>query len=148
MAKIDEGKESVRLSALYASMTDLELQEVGQDPDALTDWARKALQQEMSKRGLAWPETKIGATTEGSKPVVLRQYRDITEAMIDKTTLDSAGIECVLYDDNLVRLDWFISNAIGGVKLAVAENDAEEAAHVLAEAVQTKQSETDEQDSG
>jgi hypothetical protein len=74
-------------------------------------------------------ETKVP-----SKPVVLRQYRDITAAMVDKTTLDAAGIECYLYDDNLVRLDWFISNAIGGVKLVVAENTAEEAAKILAEA--------------
>jgi len=70
-----------------------------------------------------------------SQPVVLRTYRDITAAMVDKTTLDAAGIRCFLYDDNLVRLDWFISNAIGGVKLVVAENTAQEAAQILAAAV-------------
>ena len=74
------------------------------------------------------------AEREGSKPVVLRSYRDITEAMIDRTTLESAGIECFLYDDNLVRLDWFVSNAIGGVKVVVCEKDVPEAARILAEA--------------
>jgi len=70
-----------------------------------------------------------------TRPVVLRQYRDIPEVMVDKTTLDSAGIECFLYDENMVRLDWFISNGIGGVKLVVGENALEEAERILAEAV-------------
>ena len=64
----------------------------------------------------------------------MRRYRDITEAMVDRTVLESAGIKCCLYDDNLIRLDWFVSNAIGGAKLAVAENDAAEAAQILGEA--------------
>jgi len=68
------------------------------------------------------------------KPVILRRYRDITAAMVDRTVLESAGIKCFLYDDNLIRLDWFVSNAIGGAKLAVAENDAGEAAQILGEA--------------
>ena len=68
------------------------------------------------------------------KPVVLRRYRDMTEAMVDRTLLESAGINCFLYDDNLIRLDWFVSNAIGGAKLAVSENDAAEAAQILGEA--------------
>jgi len=62
-------------------------------------------------------------------------YRDITAAMVDKATLDAAGIKCFLYDDNLVRLDWFISNAVDGVRLVVAEDNAPEAAHILASAV-------------
>jgi len=70
----------------------------------------------------------------GGKPVVLRTYRDITEAMVDRTALESAGIQCFLYDDNLIRLDWFVSNAIGGAKLVVSENDAADAAKILAEA--------------
>jgi hypothetical protein len=143
MGIIDPSQEGERLAALYAGMSDLELQKLVEDPDTLTEWARTAARAEMEKRGLPWPESKVRAP--GSKPIVLRKYRDITEAMIDKTTLDSAGIDCVLYDDNLVRLDWFISNAIGGVKLVVPEDSAEEAANVLAEAVQMKQSETDEQ---
>lgn len=68
------------------------------------------------------------------KPVVLRRYRDITQAMVDRTVLESAGIKCFLYDDNLIRLDWFVSNAIGGAKLAVSESDAAEAAQILEEA--------------
>jgi hypothetical protein len=67
------------------------------------------------------------------RPVVLRTYRDITEAMVDRTALESAGIQCFLYDDNLIRLDWFVSNAIGGAKLVVSENEAADAEKILAE---------------
>jgi hypothetical protein len=70
---------------------------------------------------------------KGGKPVVLRAYRDITEAMVDQTALESAGIRCFLYDDNLIRLDWFVSNAVGGAKIVVSENDAAEAAKILSE---------------
>lgn len=68
---------------------------------------------------------------EPTTPIVLRSYRDITEAMVDRSTLESAGIQCFLYDDNLVRLDWLISNAIGGVKLVVSEKEAREAMEIL-----------------
>lgn len=86
------------------------------------------------------PEEAVGGDNEPrlhheiGKPVVLRRYRDITEAMVDETALESAGLQCFLYDDNLVRLDWFISNAIGGVKLVVSENDAEAASEILGSA--------------
>lgn len=90
------------------------------------------------KREPAADEPASGDTAEAEafsgKPIVLRTYRDITEALVDRTTLESTGIKCVLYDDNLVRLDWFISNAIGGVKLVVSENDAREASEILAQA--------------
>jgi len=70
---------------------------------------------------------------DGGKPVVLRSYRDMTQAMVDRTTLESAGIKCLLYDDNLIRLDWFVSNAVGGVKLVVSQNEAAEALKILDE---------------
>jgi len=74
-----------------------------------------------------------GREQNGGKPVVIRSYRDITEAMVDRTTLESAGIKCLLYDDNLIRLDWFVSNAVGGVKLVVSQNEAAEALKILDE---------------
>jgi len=94
--------------------------EAAQRQLAQKDELEKAIRQENTE-ALGW----------SSKPVVVRQYRDVTAAMVGKTELDSAGIECVLYDDNLVRLDWFYSNAIGGVKLVVQENDKEQAESVL-----------------
>ena len=61
----------------------------------------------------------------------LRQIRDLSEALLAKSVLDSAGIECFLGDENLVRMDWFWSNLIGGVKIWVRQEDAETAAGLL-----------------
>jgi len=73
----------------------------------------------------------VAKEQDSGKPVVIRSYLDLTEAMVDRATLESAGIECFLYDDNLIRLDWFVSNAIGGVKLVVSQNEAAEALKIL-----------------
>jgi len=81
-------------------------------------------------RGDGPAETDAIAKDSG-KPVVIRSYRDVTEAMVDRTKLESAGIKCFLYDDNLIRLDWFVSNAVGGVKLVASQNEAAEARKIL-----------------
>src|SRR5262245_59853185 len=78
--------------------------------------------------------TFLATAGRGGKPAILRVYRNITEAMVDRTALESAGIECFLYDDNLIRLDWFVSDAVGGAKLVVLQKDALEARKILAEA--------------
>src|SRR5258708_10220527 len=54
---------------------------------------------------------------EMQKLVTIRQFRDLPEALLAKGSLESAGIECFLADENLVRLDWFISNFICGSKI-------------------------------
>jgi hypothetical protein len=36
--------------------------------------------------------------------------------------------------DNLVRMDWLWSNAMGGIKLLVRQKEAEEAEHLLSQA--------------
>ena len=61
----------------------------------------------------------------------LRRIRDLSDALLVKSVLDSAGIECFLGDENMVRMDWFWSNLLGGVKLWVRQEDAEEAAGLL-----------------
>jgi hypothetical protein len=220
MAKIDPEVERQRLAKLYADQSDLELEKVGADPSALTDWARKALSEEMKRRGLQWkPATRamipvnedeilvllsaytdrntaaidreyleragvksffyekqgreaadsptantpketqllvrardllsaqeqlsekyiaeaataeeIEETKGTNKPVVLRRYRDMPAAFVERSALESAGIQCFLQDDNVVRMDWLWSNALGGIKLLVREKDAPDAAKVL-----------------
>ncbi len=68
---------------------------------------------------------------EPSQLVTIRKFRDLPEALIAKGSLESAGIRCSLGDDNMVRLDWFYSNLIGGVKLQVSSEDASAAAEIL-----------------
>jgi len=63
--------------------------------------------------------------------VMLRRYRDLSEAVIVKSILDAEGIVCVLSDENLVRMDWFWSNLLGGVKLWVRQQDLENAKELI-----------------
>jgi Putative prokaryotic signal transducing protein len=66
---------------------------------------------------------------------VVRVFRDLPQALLAQGCLESAGIECMLADDNLVRLDWFYSNAVGGIKLLVSSADAREAEQILDEPI-------------
>ncbi len=142
MTKIDPEAERQRLTKLYADLSDLELQEVGSEPTALSEWAFGALRDEMAKRGLDWPGkgASLAALQEaawvktdesGNVPEVLRVYRDMTDALTDRMVLEGAGIECYLFNENMVRLDWLWSNLLGGVKLVVREKDVEESQRLL-----------------
>jgi len=73
-----------------------------------------------------------------SKPVLARRYRDLPEASIAKSILDSADMESFLFDDNVIRLDWLWSNLMGGVKVLVREEDAEAARELLDQNVPEK----------
>jgi hypothetical protein len=139
MTQIDWEQERQRLATRYAAMEDGELQKITKDIRFLTAVAQETLRAEMSKRGiLASNELPTTESDDGSRqnsvmPVIIRKYRDLPEASIAKSVLESAGIECFLGDDNLVRLDWFYSNLVGGIKLFVREEDAEAATKLLGE---------------
>jgi hypothetical protein len=77
---------------------------------------------------------------EANKPpfVLLRRYIFSSDALIGKSILDSANIECVLSDENTIRMDWAYSNLIGGVKLGARENEAAEALALLDQKVPEK----------
>ena len=49
--------------------------------------------------------------------VGIRLFLDLPEALLAKSRLESAGIECFLMDNNMVRINW--SNLVGGAKLLV-----------------------------
>ena len=63
--------------------------------------------------------------------VTIRKFRDLPEALLAQGRLESAGIESFLADDNMVRMDWLISNLLGGVKLKVEEANVEIADELL-----------------
>jgi hypothetical protein len=135
---LDEQKERRRLADNYAGMTDGELQKLAQSAESLTELAWDALEDEMDRRHLELaddaaqePRQKM----EMRELVTIQQFRDLPEALLAKGSLESAGIECFLADDNLVRLDWFISNFIGGIKLNVRAADVENARKILAEPI-------------
>jgi hypothetical protein len=49
--------------------------------------------------------------------------------------LESAGIYVFLRDENLVRLDWQVSNLIGGIRLEVEAKDEARAAELLRQSI-------------
>jgi hypothetical protein len=132
-------RERLRLAANYAGMTDGELQRLARHADSLTELACDALEDEMDRRHLEIPENDSSGDErqemEVRELVTIRQFRDLPEALLAKGSLESAGIECFLADENLVRLDWFISNFIGGIKLNVRAADAENAQRLLDEPI-------------
>jgi hypothetical protein len=135
VAKMDWEKERQRLARWYAGMEDAELQKIATRPESLTDVAREVLGSEMSKRAMPpLPETnKPDAPKHSGPPVMIRRYQDLPDALLSKSILDSAGIDSFLADENLVRIDWFYSNLVGGIKLLVRAQDAETASKLLAQ---------------
>lgn len=139
MAYLDEfdRTERRRLADNYAGMADGELQQLAQRAESLTDLAWDALEEEMDRRGLKIPDPAPAGRQEMElqELVTLRQFRDLPEALLAKGCLESSGIECFLGDENLVRLDWFISNFIGGIKLRVRAADVDNARKILEEPI-------------
>lgn len=128
-----DSDEPGRLADLYSAMADAELEKIAKYPDSLTDAARQALSAELQRRDLhVEPSPPTGYDeAEYRNLVTIRQFRDLPEALLAKGSLESAGIECQLVDDNMVRLDWFISNLLGGVKLGVRPEDVDAANEIL-----------------
>ncbi|MFZ0733267.1 MAG: DUF2007 domain-containing protein [Candidatus Sulfotelmatobacter sp.] len=137
MPDLDDPRERLRLATTYAAMTDGELQNLACNPDALTDAAWDALEDELDRRHLEVPAEPEQHREEVDfrTLVMIRQFRDLPEALLAKGSLESAGFECYLRDDNLVRLDWFISNFVGGIKLCVKPEDAYDARKLLDEPI-------------
>lgn len=67
-------------------------------------------------------------TGQGIHLVTIRQFGDISEALLAKGCLESAGIECFLADENIARLEWPLSR---GMRLQVSPTDAEAALELL-----------------
>jgi hypothetical protein len=65
--------------------------------------------------------------------ITLWRYRDLPEALVAKSKLDSEDLWCFLADENIVHLNWFLSNLVGGVRLQVIDDDAQVALELLGE---------------
>ena len=60
------------------------------------------------------------------------QFRDASEAHVANGALAAEGIDAVMCDEYIVGVNWLYSDAVGGVKLAVAPSDAPRAVAILA----------------
>ena len=76
--------------------------------------------------------------TEPRQLVTLQRFRDLPDALFFASILDSAAVECFLADQHTIRMNWFLSNALGGVKLCVRREEAETALDLLLQSVPEK----------
>jgi hypothetical protein len=136
MKPSDSKKQYEGFAAHYSQMSDGELIKLALESSALSDSAWDALEDELDRRHLEVPEPELSPQTsipEMRDLVVLRAFRDVPEALLAKGRLQAYGIECFLADENMVRMDWFISNLLGGVKLMVQPGDFSKASEILNE---------------
>lgn len=63
--------------------------------------------------------------------VILRRFRDMPDAILAWSILDSTGMESFLIDEFTIRMDWLWSNLLGGIKICVKPEDAEDAVQLL-----------------
>jgi Putative prokaryotic signal transducing protein len=149
MVQINHQKEQQRLTALYASKSDAELAELALDQKNLTEDALSVLESEFLRRDLPFKRQNLApiADAEDVKLVALHRFRDLPGALVAKGLLDSAGIKCFLSDENTVRMDWLWSNALGGIRLWVREDDLAESVALLGHDFSSESEITDSADS-
>jgi hypothetical protein len=123
------------LAAQYAQMSETELMEMAHSYDGLLEIAQVALRAEFSRRGLEPPLVEEPEEPEFRRLVTVRSYRDLTEAFLGRSLLESAGIPAWIADEHLVRMVWFYSNLVGGMRLQVDERDQAAAREILEEGV-------------
>jgi hypothetical protein len=139
--------ERQRLTDLYSHKTDEALQKIADEGYSLTDDSREALSAELERRNLPPMNVSEEVTEiEYQDLVTIRKFRDVPEAILAKGLLDSAAIDSFLGDENIVRMDWFISNLVGGIKLKVRREDVEAANLVLQEPAPGELTEEEEDD--
>jgi hypothetical protein len=118
-------------------MSDPELQNLADDWNSLVPEAQNALSAEFAARNIPLHASE---RTEEDPPeyrnlTTVRRYRDLSEAIVARGVVESAGIFCFLQDENLVRLDWQVSNFIGGIRLQVDAADVEAAEAILSQPI-------------
>jgi hypothetical protein len=65
------------------------------------------------------------------KLVTIRRFRDLPDALLAKSVLESAEVECFLADDIIIRMNWLWSYAVGEIKVRVRDTDAASSDDIL-----------------
>lgn len=66
-----------------------------------------------------------------TKAVVVAKFSFPLDAQIAKSNLESVGIPAFVADEHTINMQWLYSNAMGGVRLFVAEEDLQQAKNIL-----------------
>lgn len=64
---------------------------------------------------------------------LVARYTSIGEAEAARSVLEATGIETFIDNENIVAIDWLMSNAVGSIKVLVREEELERAREILAE---------------
>lgn len=67
----------------------------------------------------------------GQKLVTVGTFDKAAEAHAVRCRLEAEGLAAFLSDEFIVSMDWFLSNAVGGIKVQVPENEVERALEIL-----------------
>jgi hypothetical protein len=92
------------------------------------------LKAEIKRRGVSIvaDESPLGVdAVEGRDLIVIKRLLSLPAALVARSRLESAGIECFMADDNMARI--YLPNVVGGVKLLVSPENADAAAAILDE---------------
>jgi hypothetical protein len=120
-------------SAAYSGMSEKELMELAEDFDSLRGPAQDALRAEFAARKLEMPVPGEPEEDHAEfRPLVtVRKYSEMSEALIARASLEGAGIEAFLCDENMARLEWQLMIYLGGMRLQVKEEDVAAALEIL-----------------
>jgi predicted RNA-binding Zn-ribbon protein involved in translation (DUF1610 family) len=119
------------LAAQYALMSETGLMELAHSYDDLLEIAQVALRAEFARRGLEPPLVEEPEKPEFRCLVTVRHYRDLPDAYVGRSQLETAGISVWIADEHLVQMNWFYSNLVGGIRLQVDESDEAAAREIL-----------------
>ncbi len=129
---MDVSEQSLRKK--YQQLTDQELLELWQR-DSLTSIARSVLYQELLHRGMIPPQQQTIAIPsmpeKNIKWVTIARLSTAIDAHILRICLEGDGIAAVVIDEHLVTANWLVSNAIGGVRVQVADTDYKQAKAII-----------------
>ncbi|PCJ39586.1 MAG: hypothetical protein COA81_10270 [Alphaproteobacteria bacterium] len=70
-------------------------------------------------------------------PSLVRQYSTVNEAVIAKSFLEQYGLTVWLWNEQIIRTNWFYSLAVGEVRLYVLMKDLDVATKLLTEVERT-----------
>jgi len=63
--------------------------------------------------------------------VTLATFSKVEEAHLLRMRLEDGGVPAYLRDENTIQIDWLYSNALGGVRVEVDEENVEAAKAIL-----------------
>ncbi len=61
----------------------------------------------------------------------IASYNNPMDAHLLRARLEGSGIAAYLRDENMITLDWLAANAVGGIRIDVADEDYDRALQIL-----------------